>query len=358
MPGRAMDGRTPTLEMVAAAAGVSRATVSRVVNGSTSVTPEVAAAVNAAVAELNYVPNRMARSLASRRTDVIALIVPESTSTVFADPFFAPVVRGVARALSDTDYTLNLLIASESRPEKTRRYLLGGNVDGALVVSHHAEDHSYVGLGETLPIVFGGRPVNPELADSWYVDVDNRESARLATSHLLAIGRRRIATIAGRQDMPAGIDRLEGWRDARGGGSGALPSGDASDASGASAASGGELVEFGDFTQDSGAAAMERLLARTGDERPDGVFVANDQMAAGAIQTLHRHGLDVPGDVAIVGYDDDTFASTLTPPLTTVHQPSMDLGAEMAAVLVQRLAGGQPPRRTIIPTHLVQRGSA
>ncbi|GAA2227298.1 LacI family DNA-binding transcriptional regulator [Herbiconiux moechotypicola] len=333
--------------MVAAAAGVSRATVSRVVNGSTSVAPEAAAAVHAAVEALNYVPNRMARSLASRRTDVIALIVPESTSTVFADPFFAPVVRGVARALSDTDYTLNLLIASESRPEKTRRYLLGGNVDGALVVSHHASDHSYLGLGDTLPIVFGGRPVNPELADAWFVDVDNRASARLATEHLLARGRTRIATIAGRQDMPAGIDRLEGWRDALG-------------AAGAPA----DRVEFGDFTQASGAAAMERLLAATESTGAatgtglDGVFVANDQMAAGAIRTLLSHGLSVPGDVAVVGYDDDTFAATITPPLTTVHQPSAELGAQMAQVLVRRLAGDTPPHRTLIPTHLVERDSS
>ncbi len=330
--------RTPTLEMVAAAAGVSRATVSRVVNGSTSVTPEILQAVNDAIARLDYVPNRMARSLASRRTDVIALIVPESTSTVFADPFFAPVVRGVARTLGETDYTLNLLIASESRPEKTRRYLLGGNVDGALVVSHHAEDHSYVGLGSALPIVFGGRPVNPDVSDSYYVDVDNRASARTATEHLLAIGRRRIATIAGRQDMPAGLDRLAGWREALTD-AGLEPG----------------PVEFGAFTQASGAEAAERLLAGA----PfDGLFVANDQMAAGAVQALQARGIRIPEDVAVVGYDDDTFASSLTPPLTTIHQPSADLGAGMADVLVRLIAGESPPLRTIIPTRLVRRGSA
>jgi LacI family transcriptional regulator len=331
--------RAPTLEMVAAEAGVSRATVSRVVNGSPKVTAEVTAVVNDAIARLNYVPNRVARSLASRRTDVIALIVPESTSTVFADPFFAPVVRGVARALSDTDYTLNLLIASETRPQKTRRYLLGGNVDGALVVSHHAEDHSYVGLGSKLPIVFGGRPINPETFDSYYVDVDNVHSARTATEHLLGLGRRRIATIAGRQDMPAGIDRLNGWRESI-------------------HAAGGDpaLIEIGDFSQSSGADAMERLLARG--VAIDGVFVANDQMAAGAIQVLHAHGLSVPGDIAVVGYDDDTFASTLTPPLTTIHQPSADFGAAMAELLVRLIAGEQVERRTVIPTRLIVRGSA
>jgi LacI family transcriptional regulator len=331
--------RAPTLEMVAAEAGVSRATVSRVVNGSPKVTAEVTAIVNDAIARLNYVPNRVARSLASRRTDVIALIVPESTSTVFADPFFAPVVRGVARTLSDTDFTLNLLIASEARPQKTRRYLLGGNVDGALVVSHHAEDHSYVGLGSQLPIVFGGRPINPDTFDSYFVDVDNVHSARTATEHLIGLGRRHIATIAGRQDMPAGIDRLTGWRESI-------------------EAAGGDpaLIEIGDFSQSSGADAMERLLARG--TPIDGVFVANDQMAAGAIQVLHARGLAVPGDVAVVGYDDDTFASTLTPPLTTIHQPSADLGATMADLLVRLIAGEQVERRTIIPTRLIRRASA
>ncbi len=331
--------RSPTLEMVAAEAGVSRATVSRVVNGSPKVTAEVTAVVNDAIARLNYVPNRVARSLASRRTDVIALIVPESTSTVFADPFFAPVVRGVARALSDTDYTLNLLIASETRPQKTRRYLLGGNVDGALVVSHHAEDHSYVGLGSKLPIVFGGRPINPETFDSYFVDVDNVHSARTATEHLLSLGRRHVATIAGRQDMPAGIDRLAGWRE-----------------SVRAAGLDASLTEIGDFSQSSGAEAMERLLARG--EPIDAVFVANDQMAAGAIQLLQARGFSVPGDVAVVGYDDDTFASTLTPPLTTIHQPSVDFGATMAELLVRLIAGEEIPRRTLIPTRLILRASA
>lgn len=343
-----VQGSAPTLEMVAAAAGVSRATVSRVVNGQAGVTPEIVAAVNEAVERMGYVPNRVARSLASRRTDVIALVVPESTSTVFADPFFAPVVRGVARSLADTDYTLNLLVASEVRPEKTRRYLRGGNVDGALIVSHHESDTSYLGLGEALPMVFGGRPLHPDLAEAFHVDVDNTAAARDAAQHLIDTGRRRIATITGRLDMPAGVDRLAGWR-------GAL----------ADAGLDASLVEHGDFTQASGAAAMTRLLDRLA-ASPDGtdldafdaVFVANDQMAAGAVQVLQTRGFAVPTDVAVVGFDDDTFASTLMPPLTTVHQPAVELGAAMASTLVALIAGDTPPRRTLVPTHLVRRASS
>jgi LacI family transcriptional regulator len=136
----------PTLEMVAALAGVSRATVSRVVNGSPKVTDDIATAVRTAIDELNYVPNRAARSLASRHSQVIALVIPESTAMVFADPFFASIVQGVAMYLANTEYTLNMLIAVESKPEKTRRYLMGGNVDGALIVSHHSGDHSWAHL--------------------------------------------------------------------------------------------------------------------------------------------------------------------------------------------------------------------
>jgi DNA-binding LacI/PurR family transcriptional regulator len=328
-----------TLELVARAAGVSRATVSRVVNGSTQVSPRVTQRVVEAIERLGYVPNRAARSLASRRTDVVALIVPETTSTVFDDPFFAAFVQGVARFLAETEYTLNLLIAPEASSEKTRRYLLGGGVDGALVVSHHSGDHSYLDLQRSLPIVFGGRPINPELAEHPVVDVDNPGGARIGTEHLIGLGRRRIGTIAGRADMTAGVDRLSGWRDA-------LRAAGLDDG----------LVEFGDFTPASGAAAMRRLLER--EPRLDGLFVANDLMAAGAYPVLRDAGRRIPEDIAIVGFDDDAFAATLSPSLTTLRQPSAELGATLAGTLVRLLAGEDVLASTILPTRLVVRESA
>ena len=252
----------PTLEMVAALAGVSRATVSRVVNDSPSVDPELAQSVRKAIEALDYTPNRAARSLAKRRANSVALIIPESTSKVFADPFFTTVVQGIAMYLTDTDFTLNMVIASEAKPEKTRSFLLGGNVDGALVVSHHSGDHSWTHLSGSLPMVFAGRPlVGAE--DAYYVEVENEAAACSATRLLTASGRRSIATIAGPQDMPPGIDRLAGWRTAV-----------------REAGLDDQLVEVGDFTLASGARAMQRLLDRG---RPvDAVFAANDQMAAGA----------------------------------------------------------------------------
>jgi len=328
----------PTLEAVAALAGVSRATVSRVVNGSPKVTPEVVESVTAAIAQLNYVPNRAARSLATRRTQVIALVVPESTARVFADPFFASIVQGVALHLADTDYTLNMVIASETNPDKTRRYLMSGNADGALVVSHHSGDHSYAHLGHSLPIVFGGRPLNNRKQVSYFVDVDNVAAAESATLHLINQGRRSIATIAGPQDMPPGVDRLSGWRKAL-------------------VAHGLDqtLVEFGDFAPESGTAAMRRLLGRG--VPIDALFAANDQMAAGAYLAILEAGLSIPDDIAVVGFDDDYYAKTTAPPLTTVHQPSVRLGATMAEVLVKRIEGEPVDRVTILPAELVIRQS-
>lgn len=329
----------PTLEQVAALAGVSRSTVSRVVNKSPHVTDEAAAVVREAIETLGYVPNRAARSLASRKTQVIALVVPESTARVFADPFFASVVQGIALHLAATEYTLNMVIASETNPEKTRRYLLGGNVDGALVVSHHSGDHSYARLSQALPTVFGGRPMNAEERDSYFVDSDNVAGAVVATRHLLDIGCRRLATIGGPQDMPPGFDRLEGWRRTV-----------------REAGLDDSLVELGDFSPRQGAEAMRRLLARG--EKFDGLFVANDQMAVGALSVLRDEGIVVPRDVSVVGFDADYFSETSEPPLTTIEQPAIELGATMARVLVDLLEGRPVERVTIMPTHLLVRASS
>jgi DNA-binding LacI/PurR family transcriptional regulator len=242
-------------------------------------------------------------------------------------------------AIATTDYTLNMLIESEVDPGKTRRYLLGGNVDGALIVSHHTGDHSFAQLSGSLPLVFGGRPLNPAESSGYTVDVDNEHGAALGTRHLVERGARRIATIAGPQDMPPGVDRLRGWRSAL-------------DAARLSA----DLVEPGDFTAASGAAAMRALLER--DSSIDGLFAANDQTAMGALSALAEAGRRVPDDVAVVGFDDDRYAATTTPALTTVRQPSSRMGAEMATKLVRLIEGQQVEAETILPTELVIRASA
>jgi DNA-binding LacI/PurR family transcriptional regulator len=331
--------QAPTLEMVAARAGVSRATVSRVVNGSPKVTPERLAAVNAAIAELNYVPNRAARSLARSRTESIALVIPETTTRVFADPFFATLIQGVAMHLATTDYMLSIVVASEANPEKTRRYLTGGSVDGALVVSHHSGDHSHARLEHSLPVVYTGRPQHVDEA-TVYVDVDNIEGgARVATRHLIERGRTHIATIAGPADMPAGFDRELGWRRAMN-----------------DAGLDTSLIEWGDFSPASGAMAMRRLLAR---KTPiDAVFAANDQMALGAYTVLAEAGLRIPDDVAVVGYDDDSLAAAASPSLTTMHQSPAELGGTMAQTLVRMINGETVEAVQILPTRLIVRQSS
>lgn len=329
----------PTLEAVAARAGVSRATVSRVVNNSPKVTDEVVALVNAAIDELGYVPNRVARSLASRRTQAIAVIVPETASKVFDDPFFASIVQGVALHLADTEYTLSLLMETETSSSKTRRYLRGGNVDGALIVSHHVSDLSYTQLGASIPMVFAGRPLIAEDDEGYYVDVDNVEGARLATQHLIDLGHRRIATIAGRTDMPGGHDRLAGWRRAM-----------------ADAGLDDSLVVNGDFSPASGAACMHRLIAL--DEPVDAVFAANDQMAVGAYSALRTAGLRVPDDVSVVGFDNDRYAATASPPLTTINQSPEEMGVAMAETLVRLIDGDDTvPHASMMPLELVIRES-
>jgi DNA-binding LacI/PurR family transcriptional regulator len=330
-------GRAPTLETVAARAGVSRATASRVVNHLDRVAPHVVASVNAAIEELGYVPNQAARSLARRRTAVVAVVIPESTERLFTDPFFAAVVQGAAAYLAGTDYTLSLVLGSNGG-EKSRRYLTGGNVDGVLVVSQHEGDLPLTRLGLSVPIVFAGRPAVDFGDRGHFVDVDNRAAAAEAVRHLVDRGRTRIATIAGAQDLAAGRERLAGWQDALAG-----------------AGLAAELVAVGDFSPESGAVALEGLLAGP---RFDAVFAANDQMAFGALSALTRARLVVPDDVAVVGFDDDQFSRAARPTITTIHQPAQEMGRVMAHHLEALMSGETVEQVTLLDTHLVVRESS
>jgi len=330
----------PTLEQVAAAAGVSRATVSRVVNGSTQVKADAAAAVAAAIASMGYVPNRAARSLAARRSMAIALVVPEDTTLFFGDPYFAAVVQGMTSVVESSDYVLVLQLASRSGPSSgTIRYLLGGNVDGALVVSHHSSDTALARLGESLPVVFNGRPFRQTEPPSYFVDVDNVAGARSAAERLIALGRRRIATVAGPADMAPGLDRLTGWREALD--DAGLPS---------------DLFVHARFSQGDGSSAMRELLAR--DPSIDGVFAASDLMGTGVVDVLRESGRSIPGDVAVVGFDDSPAATSGSVGLTTVRQPSVEAGARTAETLLALLRGDEVPHETILGTELVLRDSA
>ncbi len=334
--------RVPTLEAVAELAGVSRATASRVVNGSSRVSPEAHAAVTKAISALGYVPNRAARSLVTRRTDTLVLIVHERPDTVFEDPFFANVLRGVNAALSTTNLQLVLLHArGDLQRERALRYVRNGHVDGALMISLHGDDPMPTAIMTAgIPMVAMGRPPSGRPAD--YVDADNAAGGQEAVRHLVAAGRRCLATVAGPLDMSAGIDRLRGYVDA-------------TRAAGMTAAA--DRVAYGDFSEAAGYRAMKLLLERT--PEIDGVFVASDLMAIGALRALRELGRRVPDDVAVVGFDDAPLASYTDPPLTTVRQPVGLLGQEMVRLLLHRLSEPRgEPKAIILPTELVVRQSA
>jgi DNA-binding LacI/PurR family transcriptional regulator len=331
-----------TLEEVASRAGVSRATVSRVVNGSPKVSPDVRRAVEAAVVELGYVPNRAARSLVTRRSGSVGVVITEPTGRLFSDPFFPRLLRGISGALAARDLQL-VLVMPESTADtaRTADYLAAGHVDGILLVSLHGDDPLPDRIARSgVPFVVGGRPLRTPAAS--FVDVDNRGGSRTAVEHLVAGGRRTIATIAGPADMGAGVDRLAGYREAL------TDAGIAVDHS---------LEDYGDFTQESGAAAMERLLAARPDI--DAVFAASDLMASGAMAVLAAANRRIPQDVAIVGYDDSPIATSVTPRLTSVRQPIEEMGHEMARLLVDAVEGTDPvQRRVILATDLVRRASS
>ncbi|GGW10077.1 LacI family transcriptional regulator [Streptomyces capoamus] len=351
----------PTLEAVAARAGVSRATVSRVVNGGDGVREPLAERVRRAVEELGYVPNQAARSLVTRRHDAVAVVIAEPEARVFADPFFALQLRGISKELTAHDNQLVLLL-TEGRADHARvaRYLAGGHVDGALVFSLHLDD-PLPGLirDAGVPTVFGGRPgwgEDTRAADPGvvYVDCDNRGGARAAVRHLLGLGRRRVAHLTGALDQTSAVDRLDGYRDAM------------AEAPGASDP---RLVVESDFTPSGGERAMRELLERCPDV--DAVFAANDLTALGALRVLRESGRRVPEDVAVIGFDDMLpVTEQADPPLTTVRQDIEGMGRLMARLLLRGLAGGRdreraaagaagaPAAGTILPTTLIRRASA
>ena len=335
-------GRRPTLEAVAERAGVGRGTVSRVINGSPKVSAKARAAVEAAIAELGYVPNRAARSLVTSRTDSIALIIPESEDRLVAEPYFSGIIRGVSAELSDTDMQLLMVLVRTAKERKRlEAYLSGHHVDGVLMVSVHADEPLLKVLDRIgIPAVLNGR--RSELEPLTHVHADNLGGGVIAVRHLVGRGCRKVATITGPLDMEAASSRLAGYR--KGLEAAGIPLDDT-------------LVAEGDFSEESGRRAMRELLERRPDL--DAVFAASDTMASGALQVLREAGRSVPGDVAVIGYDDSVIARHTDPPLTSVRQPIEEMGRTMTRLLLDEIAEPDRMRRQVVlPTELVVRGSA
>ncbi|MBM3471029.1 MAG: LacI family transcriptional regulator [Armatimonadetes bacterium] len=329
---------TATIREVAEAAGVSVATVSRVVSESDH---RVAAAtrsrVLAAVARLNYQPNLVAQGLKSRVTRTVGLIVPD-----ISNPFFPAIVRGIEDTANQAGLAV-LLCNTYEDLAKERSYLAllrKRMVDGFIFATVGANtEHLRMLRRQRMPAVLIARA--PGGVDMDAVLVDNRRGEREAVEHLLHLGHRRIAFIGGPATLPVAGERLAGYRDALG--AAGIPVDPA-------------LVFDGGFRPEGGAAAVEALLSRR--VKFTAIVAANDLMAIGAMEDLHRRGRRLPGDVAVVGFDDITFASLVEPPLTTVAQPKYQMGRLAMERLLELLNGGASrPRRLVLEPRLVVRES-
>jgi DNA-binding LacI/PurR family transcriptional regulator len=333
--------RPPTIIDVAEHAGVSRGTVSRVLQGGHNVSPAAREAVNAAIRKLGYVVNRAARSLVTQRAGSVAFLLSETQDRFFEDPNFTTLLRACTAALADHDIPLILITAgTEAERRRITPFLSAHHVDGVLLFSAHHGNSMIDHLQQAdLPFVCCGKPLGKRGALA-YLTADDREGAKTMVRHLLESGRTRIATITGPQDTPGGLERLAGYRET-------LTEHDI--------AYDKRLVATGDYSRKSGESAMRQLLSQAPDL--DAVFVASDLMADGALTAIERAGLRVPDDIAVGGFDDSPIAPSTRPPLTTIRQPWDRISETMVRQLLAQI-DGDGPATVILPTELVVRESA
>jgi LacI family transcriptional regulator len=328
-----------TLEDIARKCGVSRSTVSRVINQEANVSADTRQRVMDVIQQINFQPNLAARGLAAGKTRVLGVVIPMGVTAIFTDPFFPLLIQGVSITCNASDYSVMLWLDDPEYERRTvRQILYNGLVDGVIVASSLVDEPIVSALGESkLPYVMVGRSPTNDMVN--FIDVDNYGGARKAVKHLLGLGRRRIAHIAGPHNLIAGLDRYRGYLSALYEG-GIFPD--------------PTLVVEGDFTDLSGYSAVQRLLPL----HPDAIFTASDAMANGALRALIEAGVRVPQDVSLVGFDDIPVASHTIPPLTTVRQPIQRMGSLSAETLIEVIEHpDRQPRQVILPTELIVRGT-
>lgn len=328
-----------TLDEVARLAGVARSTASRALNGGVASRAAIEA-VHKAARQLAFVPNQAARTLARSRTDSVALVIPEDPSRIFIDPVLASVISRLSVDFwREGLQPLLVLMDPEDLIAKLGRFLNAGNVDGMVVTSFHSNPEvEELISASSLPTIFFGRPPLPGSLP--YVDIDNVEGGRKAAEYLLAKGRRRIACAAGPEGVPSVEDRKLGFLRAI-------------------AEAGVEPGPFlhGTFEADFGVSAALAILEA--DPGVEAIFAQSDAIAAGVLQGLSAAGKSVPGDVAVVGFDNTTTATSVLPKLTTIAQPVAEMASEVASMLIGYLKTnewGESPK--ILATELVVRDSA
>ena len=332
--------RRATIHDVAAEAGMSHGTVSRVLNAERYVSAEARSAVEKAIEKVGYVRNTAARNLKTQRSHAIGMIVHEPHSLFLEDPNIGAILLGANSVLSDADYQLvSLVIDSDRDSDRVAQYLRGGFVDGVVIISARAGDpiaRAVATIG--IPAAFVGHP--PDIDGISFVGIDNYAAARAITERLLKTGRRKIGMIASALDRDSGRDRLAGFRDALG---------DRFDQS--------LVVTYPLYAYGTGLTGARELLSRAPDL--DGLFAASDAIAAGALDGLRESHRRVPADVGVVGFDDSAWATRCVPPLSTVRQPAAELG-RMAATQVLAQLRGEPidAHGVLLPTSIVWRDSA
>lgn len=329
-----------TLEDIARQSGVSRSTVSRVVNNDPNVSESVRTKVQVIIQSTGYQPHAAARSLASRRSKMIGLVLPHTVSSFFADPYFPRLTQGVAQACNQHDLTLSLFLMSTKEDEERLypRVSRKGLLDGIIVQTAQKSDKLIDRLiGSDFPVCVAGRPFKTKGVS--YIDVDNIQATFEAVNYMISLGYQRIATITGPMTHTPGVDRKEGYIKA------ITEHGWKVDE---------RLIVEGDFTEKGGYIAMQELLHMG----PDAVFAASDTMAVGAIRATREAGLIVPDDIAFIGFDDLPIATASDYKLTTVRQPIIQFGAKAVDILIDLIENGiKPSRRVIMDTELVIRES-
>ena len=327
------------LEDIARLSGVSRSTVSRVVNSDLNVKDSTRERVLDVIRRESYRPNIAARGLAAGHTRVIGLVIPVEVSALFSDPYFPLLIQGVSAVCNAQDYLLMLWLGEPEYERQMADQILHSGLIGGVVLASALLDEPVMSalVHSGMPFVTIGS--HAELDNANFVDVENREGTELAVDHLLGLGRRRVATITGPQSMVAGVERLTGYHNAL------INRGVAIDPT---------LIVEGNFTEHGGYLAMQQLL----DRNPDAVFAANDVMAVGAMRAITQAGLKIPQDVAVVGFDDVPLAAQLQPALTTVRQPKRRAGAAAATMLIDLIQNpDSQPHQLVLPTELIVRES-
>jgi LacI family transcriptional regulator len=325
-----------TLEMVAQIAGVSPSTVSRILNGTAVVSDAKKQSVDAAIAQLGFVPNPIARGLAGGRTQSIGVITQAIDS-----PFYGATLRGIEDVLEPAGYS-PLFVSGHWDADKEARcidVLRSRRVDGIIVLTGRLSDQALKACAKSLPVVVTGRTL--KAANLFALNFDNFEGGKLATQHLIELGHKHIAFIAGAPDHPDSDERMRGYQSAL------AAAGIAFDPT---------LSVTGEYHEGSGLSAVNLLLK--GRQPFTAIFAANDQMAMGAALGLYRNAIRIPEDVSLVGFDDLHMSSYATPPLSTIHHPSQELGRLAAVAMLELLAGTKPKIEMPAPSLIARESSS